>query len=327
MTTSEEMFLYVVEEMNFTRAAEKHFVSQQAVSGHIRKLEEDLGASLFIRSPRLRLTEAGRILYASLRRIQKIEQRTRQSIADDSSLVHGKLTLGVHADRARILFPAVFPRFHALYPNVTVSLVNGHTNDFVEMLSHGQIDLMIGHDTLPSEDMERETIFEETIYLLATHRYLADHLPGWTDEQDWIEPSQVPLLPMTCTSFGCAVMDHLNTFFIREHVQPHYLCEVVDYMTQLSLCRESHTAFFCPESYMIQKDFAEAMHQEGESRVLAVPVRGMDSKIHVELISAREDFSPRYLKDFREILLEEYRSKVIPTQNLCPVRTEHTSLP
>lgn len=320
MTTSELMFLYVVEEMNFTRAAEKHYVSQQAVSNHIRKLEEELGARLFVRSPKLQLTEAGNILHASLRRIMKIEERTREAIADNSDLIHARIALGVHADRAHILFPEIFPAFHEKYPNVKVSLVNGHTNDFLEMLSRGQIDIMIGHDTAADEELERETIFEEMIYLMATRRFLSKRISDWDEERDWIEPSEIPALPMTCTSFGCAVMDHLNTFFVREHVQPDYLCEVVDYMTQLKLCKRSQTAFFCPESYMIQKDFTDVMRLEGEDRVLAVPVRGMDSQIRVELIGIRESYTPRYLRDFKKILLEEYRSKVVPQQRICRIR-------
>lgn len=317
MTASELMFLYVVEEMNFTRAAEKHYVSQQAVSGHIRKLEEELGTKLFVRSPRLKLTDAGTILYASLRRIQKIEHRTREIIADDSSLVHARLTLGIHADRAHILFPFVFPAFHSMYPNVVISLVNGHTKEFVEMLIDGRIDLMIGHDAEVREDIERETIFEEMIYLMATPAFLEKHLPAWKDTQDSIRPEDIPLLPMTCTSFGCAVMDHLNTFFIQEHVRPVYLCAVVDYQTQLELCSAGHTAFFCPESYFVQKEFQEAMYREGPDRVTAVPVRGMDSQIHVELLSTTDDFKPRYLKDFRKILIDTYRSQVIPSQRIC----------
>lgn len=314
MTTSELMFIYVAEKMSFTKAAEKHYISQQAVSGHIRKLEENLGTKLFVRSPRLKLTEAGKIYYESLKSIQRIEQYTLEAIADDSNQIHARLSLGVHADRGHVIFPGVFPRFHEMYSNVTVSLVNGHTNDFVEMLTRGKIDIMIGHDTEPQEDLERETIFSEGIYILATEKFLKKNLDDWNGTEEMIEPAQIARLPMTCTSFGCAVMDHINRFFIRENVLPHYLCEVVDYVTQLRLCREHHTAFFCPESYMVQRDFVEAMRAEGEDRVRALRVRHMEEKIHVELIWRKEDFMPGYLRDFRGILLEEYR-KIWVSQN------------
>lgn len=272
-----------------------------------------------MRSPKLALTQAGSILYASLRRIHRIEQLTRQSIAEDSPYIHARLNLGIHADRSHIVFPALFPAFHAMYPNVVISLVNGHTKEFLEMLYEGRLDLMIGHDTAAREDLERETIFEEMIYLLAVPSFLKKHLPAWQDDRDSIRPEEIPLMPLTCTSFGCAVMDHLGSFFMREHVNPVYLCEVVDYVTQLDLCRAGHTAFFCPESYFVQEDFQRAMYREGPERVIAIPIQGMESQIHVEAVSIREDIMPRYLQDFRRLLIDTYRSRVLPSQRICRV--------
>lgn len=319
MTTSELMFLNVAEEMSFTKAAEKNFVSQQAVSNHVKKLEEELNTRLFVRTPRLQLTEAGRILYQSLLKIRKIEQHARESIEDSSNLIHGTVSLGMQADRAHMLFPVLYPRYHAMYPNVTLSLVNGHTTDFLTLLNQGQIDLMVGHDLNSRQDLLRETVFEEAIYLVGTEKYLQAHLPEWDSRRDWLEPAEIPLLPLSCTSFGCAVMDHVNRFLSRENVKPDYICEVGDYMTQLMLCEAHETAFFCPESFMTQKVFTEASHRQGGDRVMAVPVRGLVSRVHVELVSRAEDFVPRYMEDFRRMLITEYRDRITALQGWCPM--------
>ena len=60
--TSLKYFLAVAEEQNITKAAEKLFISQQALSGHITRLEKELGVRLFDRQPSLALTYAGREL-------------------------------------------------------------------------------------------------------------------------------------------------------------------------------------------------------------------------------------------------------------------------
>ena len=65
MTTNQQMFLYAVEEMNFTRAAERAFVTQQCLSDHIRRLEKNYNVKLFDRTPKLKLTKAGEILYVA----------------------------------------------------------------------------------------------------------------------------------------------------------------------------------------------------------------------------------------------------------------------
>ena len=58
MTTNQQMFLLAAEELSFTRAAARAYVSQQCLSDHIRRMEESYGVRLFDRSPRLRLTAA-----------------------------------------------------------------------------------------------------------------------------------------------------------------------------------------------------------------------------------------------------------------------------
>ena len=57
--TGLQYFLVTAEEMNFSRAAQRLFISQQSLSGSIQRLEKQYGVQLFERKPVLRLTEAG----------------------------------------------------------------------------------------------------------------------------------------------------------------------------------------------------------------------------------------------------------------------------
>ena len=101
MTTNQQMFLYAVEEMNFTRAAERAFVTQQCLSDHIRRLEKNYNVKLFDRTPKLKLTKAGEILYASLMEIQKIENHVEQTISESSKDVSGNI---IFANYLNIMF-------------------------------------------------------------------------------------------------------------------------------------------------------------------------------------------------------------------------------
>lgn len=69
MTTSEKLFLVLAEELNFSRAAKKSFISQQALSEHIKRLEQYYGLALFIRFPSVKLTEAGKNVQKTLQAI------------------------------------------------------------------------------------------------------------------------------------------------------------------------------------------------------------------------------------------------------------------
>ena len=82
MTTNQLMFMYAVEEMSFSKAAQKAFVTQQCLSNHIHRLEVSCGVKLFERTPHLQLTEAGKTLYQSFIQIRDIEEGTLQKLKD-----------------------------------------------------------------------------------------------------------------------------------------------------------------------------------------------------------------------------------------------------
>lgn len=72
-----EVFLVVCEEMSVTRAARRLFITQQAVSDHIRRLEEKYGISLFQRKPDFHLTAEGEIMRSSLQQMKIMEKSFR----------------------------------------------------------------------------------------------------------------------------------------------------------------------------------------------------------------------------------------------------------
>lgn len=58
--------MLLADELNFRRTADKAFISQQALSDHISRLEESYGTKLFVRKPAVKLTQAGTAVYSAL---------------------------------------------------------------------------------------------------------------------------------------------------------------------------------------------------------------------------------------------------------------------
>ena len=89
-----EHFLAVVEEGSFTRAAERVYRTQPAVSQSVKKLEESIGVPLFARDmPELPLTEAGRALVDYARRILKLRDDAIRQVGEIHNLNFGNLTI------------------------------------------------------------------------------------------------------------------------------------------------------------------------------------------------------------------------------------------
>ena len=99
-----QYFLRAAEEKNITRAAQKLYISQQSLSGHIAKLEEELGVSLFERGGELKLTYAGERLYLLAQRICSLEQEILRETGEISDRRRGVFSCwGAAAMEKRLL--------------------------------------------------------------------------------------------------------------------------------------------------------------------------------------------------------------------------------
>ena len=104
-TTGLQYFLTVAEEMNFSRAAQRLFISQQSLSGHIQRLEKYFGVQLFERRPVLKLTAAGEQMRLYAEYILRAEQQMTSRLADLSRENTGKLSFGCSRSRAEQFLP------------------------------------------------------------------------------------------------------------------------------------------------------------------------------------------------------------------------------
>ena len=123
-TLALESFVAVADEGSFSRAAERLFVTQPAVSKRISGLEEDLGVALFDRLGRqLSLTEAGSTLLVSARRILSDIADSRDAIHSLGDQVAGRLRLATSHHIGIHRLPPVLKAFTQRYPNVALDLL------------------------------------------------------------------------------------------------------------------------------------------------------------------------------------------------------------
>jgi len=111
MDRNQELFLRVVREGSFTKAAAAEYMSQQAVSEHIHNLEEQYGVRLFSRKPRLALTEEGEVLRQALLQISNKERDVKSRFEQISEGVVGNINLGMNSSRSTYLIPSFFAAY------------------------------------------------------------------------------------------------------------------------------------------------------------------------------------------------------------------------
>ena len=150
-------FSVVAEELNFTRAAQRLCMSQPPLSNQIKALEEELGTSLFLRGGRtLQLTEAGKVLYRRAAQLLDLAERTQEEVSSLAMGLSGTLCLGSVAGLAPFLAARWLSGFREEYPLVRFEIVNGSSDDIIDQILRGHIEL--GLIAAPYDDEHLEGI-------------------------------------------------------------------------------------------------------------------------------------------------------------------------
>ncbi|MFD4793436.1 LysR family transcriptional regulator [Streptomyces anulatus] len=132
----------VAETNNFTRAAQRCLVVQSALSHQIARLEKELGARLFERtSRRVRLTAAGAAFLPAARQCLEAAERAAAEVAAAVGEVRGRLTVGLIPTVAAVDLPSVLKDFHRRHPKARVGLSVGASEDLVEQVRKGEIEV------------------------------------------------------------------------------------------------------------------------------------------------------------------------------------------
>ncbi len=155
-------FSVVAEELNFTRAAQRLSMSQPPLSNQIRSLEEELGTPLFIRGGRsLQLTEAGKLLYRRAAQLLDMAERTREEVSSLAMGLSGTICLGSVAGLAPFLCGKWLAGFREEYPLVRFEIVNGSSDDIIDQILRGFIELGVIAAPYDSEHLEGIPVGDE----------------------------------------------------------------------------------------------------------------------------------------------------------------------
>ena len=158
-------YLYAVyTEGSFSKAAEKLFITQPALSIAIKKIEDEIGMPLFDRKKKpLKLTDAGEIYIDAIKKMQIAEMESRQKINDIKNLNTGLIRLGgTHYINSYIL-PTILMEFTKRYPHVSLQIYERSSFELISMLSSQEIDLTFSCDPQAKKEFPCYEMFDDHI--------------------------------------------------------------------------------------------------------------------------------------------------------------------
>ena len=211
-----EYFVAVAEEANFTRAAQRVHISQSGVSAQVRRLEQELGATLIDRSGRAAtLTAAGAAALDHAREVLGAARAVRQAVDDVSGVLRGRLDVGmVSGCTITPLFDAL-AAFGTAHPGIELSLIEDSSDRLTDRVRAGQVDVaLIGAAGATPEGLQAFTIVSERLVATAAsgHPLLAS---GST-----CTLAQVTAHPLICMPSGTGVRAVLDAACARGGLVP-----------------------------------------------------------------------------------------------------------
>ena len=309
MNTGYEMFLLVCEEMSFSGAARRAFVTQQCLSDHIRRLEERFGVRLFERRPHLQLTPAGQTLRASLMQMQALEEELNTRLGQYNAGLRGEVRLGINSGRASVLLPRVFPAFHARVPHVKLFVVNRETREMEKMLREGELDLFLGLNTRLEESFHVQPLGLEKLYLMLPAALLEQRfggswphrleaLSGGADLRDFQD------IPFVERGDPSTTADLIRQHCLRTGVSISNMLNINDFSNQLELCALFPAAGITPRM-ILPRVSAHNLNCPPECRLYVFPIRGLETSLRVDLIRRSGASCPAFLAALEEMLARE----------------------
>ncbi len=313
MQDSYEMFLLVAEELNFTKAAEKAYVTQQTASYHINALEKEHNIILFDRKPTLSLTDAGKLFYDNIKNIKAMEISLSQQISEIRGETVGELRIGINTVRARILLPKILAQYLEKYPKVKTSFYISDTWVLSEMLKDNRIDLFIGVETESNKALNRIKIYDEDIYFIATREFLINKANIPNDKidcylEDGISLMSLNNVPTIRNLDGCSFNFIIDRNIKKYDIQLPEVINTSDYDMQIEFTGNSLTGAFCP-TMILSRVFEYNIINHSDKEILIFKINEIVDKLRIDIVTSAIVPAPKYLEVFIQHFIEEADNK------------------
>ena len=142
------VFYTVAKHNHMTKASEELHISQPAISQSIKKLEDQLGGTLFLRSNKgMSLTSEGKMFYEYVKGALELISNAENEFTSFKDLSKGEIKIGCSTTLTKLILINSLKEFHKDYPNININIINDLTSNLINDLKLGKLDFVIFNES------------------------------------------------------------------------------------------------------------------------------------------------------------------------------------
>jgi DNA-binding transcriptional LysR family regulator len=196
-----KVFYTVAQRLSFTKAAVELYITQPAITKHIKELEHQLNAQLFRRNGNsIQLTTAGKILVQYAEKIFQTYTELETELAQLNNLEAGTVHIGASTTVAQTILPKLLAMFKKTYPAVTFTFTQGNTDLITQLVLAEKIDIAI---------VEGGTHYPQIAYspFAKDEIVLVTRASNQLSKKAEINPKQLLKIPLILREAGSGTLD------------------------------------------------------------------------------------------------------------------------
>ena len=178
-----KVFYVVAKHKHMTKASEELHISQPAISQSIKKLEGQLGGTLFLRSNKgMGLTEEGKMFYEYVKGALELINNAENEFTSFKDLSKGEIKIGCSTTLTKLVLMNALKDFHLDYPNININITNDLTSNLINDLKLGKLDFVIFNESnIKEANLNLEKIKELKQGFIYNPEFYDDNINNFED--------------------------------------------------------------------------------------------------------------------------------------------------
>ena len=286
-------FVTVAEELNITRAAQILRISQPPLSAQIKNLEDELGTELFVRGKRrLKLTDAGQLLYQHAKDILKLSEKASAEITSLSRGMTGTVTVGLVEGMAPDIAAEWFVGFLAEHPGVRFRILDGNSDDLIEKMRGGLIGLAVITAPYDQQLLNSFQVGQEKMVALMNRSH-----PLARAGKEILEAADLVREPLIVPSRK-AHIETIRHWFREIGEGPDIVCEMDNYLDAAALAGRGIGISIFPQTAYIMND-----------SLISREIAGPDTTVEYLFVWRKEHQLPTVEESFIDYVKARYQGQ------------------